>query len=379
MPRRLARAIFGLLLVVISLAVPASADDPVIAPIRGKITPSREADGVSWYDLRNLTIEGQGWDDTAAPYDRLPAKAEGVVRDPVWSLSRHSAGICARFVCDAGAMQAHWKLTSDRLAMAHMPSTGVSGLDLYVRDDSGAWQWLETPEPKTVENTEKLFSGVESKSREFLLYLPLYNGVSLVEIGIPTGAKIEEAPARSEKPIVFYGTSITHGACASRPGMTHPAILGRRFDRPVINLGFSGNGTMDASMGDLLNELDVAVYCIDCLPNMMGPTVAERAEPLVRQIRAVHADTPIVLVEDRTYSNSYFFPDKQQRHADSRAALRAAFDKLKAEGDENLYYLEGDKLLLTTDSTVDSSHPTDLGFVEQANAFEEVLRPILAR
>src|SRR5207302_644000 len=107
-----------------------------------------DADGnVLWYDLRHLDLEGRGWHDTKSPYDRLPARAEGVVREPVWNLGRHSAGLCVRFVTDAPAVHARWTLTGKNLAMPHMPATGVSGLDLYVRAKDGRWRWLAVGQP----------------------------------------------------------------------------------------------------------------------------------------------------------------------------------------------------------------------------------------
>src|SRR6185503_14185573 len=111
-------------------------------------------------------------------------------------------------------------------------------------------------------------------------------------------------PDENRKPIVFYGTSITQGGCASRTGMVHTAIIGRRFERPVINLGFSGSGKMDPSVVELLAELDPAVYVIDCLPNLNATGVTERTAPLVRMLRKARPATPILLVEDRSYANA---------------------------------------------------------------------------
>src|SRR5262249_23641262 len=155
--------------------------------------------------------------------------------------------------------------------------------------------------------------------------------VSSVEIGIPKDSKLGRAPARppqKQKPIVFYGTSITQGGCASRPGMVHTAILGRRLDRPIINLGFSGNGKMDPEVAKLLAELDPAAYVIDCLPNMDAKQVEERTEPLVRSLLQAHPRTPILLVEDRTYANAPALESLRQRQTASRAALRKVYDKL---------------------------------------------------
>ena len=337
-------------------------------------------DGLAWYDARDWGVEGRGWEQTERYFDRLPAVAKGVVRDSVWSLSRHSSGMCVRFETDATTIHARYALLSKRLAMPHMPATGVSGLDLYARNEQGLWRWLGVASPSSAPTiTAKLAGEILPGRRRYMLYLPLYNGVESLQIGVPSEASFEPLPPREKKPIVFYGTSITHGGCASRPGMSYPAIVGRRLDRPVINLGFSGNGTMDPELADLMGELDAAVYVIDCLPNMNGELVAKRTEPLVHGIRKARPETPIVLVEDRTYSNAPFLPAHRERQAASRAALKGAYDRLTAAGVKNLTYVEGEHLLGNDrEATVDSSHPSDLGMMRLADALEPVLRPLLS-
>lgn len=338
-------------------------------------------EAVHWHDLRELEIEGKGWVDTASFYDRLPARAQGKVREPVWDLSRHSAGFCARFVTEAAAIQARWTLTAQSLAMPHMPATGVSGLDLYARTDQGAWRWLAVGIPQAQTSQVQLVTGLPPGRREYLLYLPLYNGVSAVEIGLPPGCALEQAPPRPSgrrRPLVFYGTSITQGGCASRPGMVHTALLGRWLDCPVINLGFSGNGRMEPEITALLAELDAAAFVIDCLPNMAAQEVAERTVPLVQTLRRARPATPVVLVEDRSYTNAFFLASARQGNLDRRAALRAAHAELLAQGLGDLHYLPGEDLLGGDDEgTVDSSHPTDLGFMRQAQAFLPLLQRLV--
>lgn len=363
------------------LVLPAAlfAAGPVIDPKTAKVDPDT---GLHWYDVRPLGLEGQGWTDTKAPFDRLPAKAEKTARPPVWGLSRHSTGLCVRFVTDATTIHARWTVTNKSLAMPHMPATGVSGLDLYVKGTAGKWQWVANGRPAAETTTAQLATGLAAGEKEYLLYLPLYNGVSSVEIGLPKGTALKKADARpsgAEKPLVFYGTSITQGGCASRPGMVHTAILGRALDRPVINLGFSGSGTLDPDIAALLGELDASAFVLDCLPNMSAQQVAERTEPFVTALRKAKPTTPILLVEDRTYANAPALPALAKRNADGRAAYKKAFDALAAAGDKNLHYLRGDKLIGDDgEGTVDGSHPTDLGFMRQADAFAEALKPLLA-
>ena len=335
---------------------------------------------VAWHDVRQIGVEGRAWPDADMKryFARLPGRAEGKVPPAVWGLSQHSAGLAVRFETDATTIRVRYALQSAGLAMPHMPATGVSGVDLYAQDDQGVWRWVAVSKPDKQQIEAVLASGLQPGKRQYMLYLPLYNGVESLEIGVPAGAAFQGLPPRPDKPIVFYGTSIVHGGCASRPGMCHPAILGRRLNRPVVNLGFSGNGRMDASVGDFLSEIDAAVFVIDCLPNMSPDLVKERTVPLVHRLGEARPGAAIVLVEDRVMTNAWIRPDQAQRHRENHAALRAAFEQLKAENVPRLFYVEGDHLLGDdNDGATDGSHPSDLGFFRQADAMEPVLKQAL--
>ncbi len=335
----------------------------------------------NWKDIREFNIEGRGWNDTKAFYDRLPAKAESLVRPEVWNLSRQSAGLQVRFVSDATSIAARWALTSTNLAMPNMAAIGCSGLDLYVRTKQGDWRWLGVGQPKAQTNTATLISGMPPGEREYLLYLPLFNDPEFVELAVPTNSTLRPAGpwgSGERKPIVFYGTSILQGLGAERPGLVHSAILGRRFNWPTINLGFSGQGRMEPELADLLAELDPAVYVLDCLPNMNAEQVTERVEPFVAKLRGAHPQTPILLVEDRVYANAYLTSNRAAFHSANHAALRSAFERLQKSGVKNIYYLPADQLFGDDGEwTVDGSHPNALGFMRQADAFAKLLGPLL--
>ena len=334
-----------------------------------------------WSDIRDLGVEGRGWTNTASFYDRLPAKAEAMVRKPVWDLSRNSAGMCVRFVTDATMIRARWALTESWLYLPNATAIGKSGLDLYVKTEKG-WHWLAVGIPTEQTNEVTLVEDLLPGKREYLLYLPLYNGTKCVALGIPDHFVIEKAPPwgpGERKPIVFYGTSILQGLAASRPGMVHSAILQRRFNWPVVNLGFSGNGKMEPEMATLLAELDPVVYVLDCLPNMDADEIKARVEPFVKTLRTAHPSVPIVLVEDRTLQGAFLTQGQMEwYHLKDRAELTAAFNRLKQEGIKDLYYIPGEHLLGDDgEGTTDGSHPNDLGFTRQAAIFAKVLEPLL--
>ena len=337
-------------------------------------------DNLQWNDAKDWGVEGKGFSNTENFYDRLPANAKGVVRDAVWNLSRHSAGLSVQFKTDATTIHVDHKVTSKTLAMPHMPATGVSGLDLYAKDEQGDWRWVSVTKPTTQLTKTAIVQNLKPGFREYRIYLPLYNGTEHLKIGVGTDCKFEPVEPRQEKPIVFYGTSITHGACASRPGMPHPAILGRRLNRPIINLGFSGNGKLEKEVGEFLVKLDPAVYVLDCLPNMNSREVAERTKPMIAQLRATHPEVPIVMVEDRIYANSWIMPAREKKNKSNRDAFRFAYQTMLDEGVRNLYFVNGETLLAAnSDDTTDGSHPSDLGFFNQANALEPTLREALGR
>lgn len=321
-----------------------------------------------WVDARTLTIEGRGWSDgLGAAYERLPLEAQDAVPPQVWALSKNTAGIAVRFITDSARIAARW---DGGAAMNHMAATGNSGLDLYRRTGAG-WEFCGVGRPDAERTTRVIATALPSTPTEYLLYLPLYHAVTLLEIGVDRGAKLVAAPDRpaERKPIVFYGTSITQGGCASRAGMCHPAILGRWLDREVINLGFSGAGKMEPAMAELLGELDPAVYVLECLPNMTPDMVRERVQPFVRFLRASHHWTPIILVENP------YNPDSNP----GNVALRDAFALLQAEGADPLYLLPGaGQLAGRENGTVDGVHPTDLGFLRMAEAYQPLLARVLA-
>ncbi|WZO98904.1 SGNH/GDSL hydrolase family protein [Isosphaeraceae bacterium EP7] len=335
------------------------------------------AAGTTWHEVTE--VEGKGWAATKHRFDRLPAKAEGVVREPVWSLSNDSSGLGVRFETDSPLISVRWALRKQRLEMPHMAATGVSGVDLYIKDGASC-HFVGVGQPRQFPaNEEIVAAGLPGKLGEYRLNFPLYNGVDHIEIGVAEGTKFRFLPADAAKPVVFYGTSITQGGCAARPGMAYPAILSRRLGVPAINLGFSGNAKTEPEVATLLAELDPAVFVLDSLPNLSTDEVAERIGPFLETIRKAHPDTPIVLVENLVYAGSAYLPDRASKVQGSNKALNAAFKARIDAGDKHLTLVPAKDLIgLDDEGTVDGSHPTDLGFVRIADALEPFIRHALA-
>ncbi|MBN1900679.1 SGNH/GDSL hydrolase family protein [Candidatus Sumerlaeota bacterium] len=344
---------------------------PVISNIKAleKIDPAKgvkEPDSdLVWYEAKDLTIEGKGWNDTETFYNRLPARAKGKVTDSVWNLSKHTAGISVRFITDSKQIGAIW---DGGKPMYHMANTANSGLDLYEKKD-GKWEFCAVGRPKDSRTVHAMAKKQAGNATEYLLYLPLYNKVTELKIGIEQGAFLAPAPPRPKesKSILFYGTSITQGGCANRCGMCHAALLGRWLDREVINLGFSGAGKMEMEMAELLSELDPAVYVFECLPNMTIEMARERVAPFVKFVRKKRPDTPIILVEN---------PLKGQE--EENAELKKIYENLVGEGMKHLHYMPSGGLFDGEENgTVDGVHPTDLGFFRMAVYYKPFLEGIL--
>lgn len=362
---------FCIALLAALLALPdenhAAAATPVSQPLARSSGQLDAAGNILWFDAHQLRVEGMGWRDTQTTYARLPARAMGKVPRAVWALSHNTAGICIRFATDSTTISAEWDGSRDG-HMPHMAQTGSAGLDLY-RLQKDKWIYCGTGRPKEAMTSCGLAANLPNSVTEYLLYLPLYHRVTSLRIGINPNASIAPGfprPPDRRKPIVFYGTSITQGGCASRSGMCHTALLGRWLQREVINLGFSGSGKMEPVMADLVSEIEAQVYVLECLGNMTTDMVRERLEPFVRTLRQRRPGVPIVLVENPHRTSS----DEQN------VALRQILRRLRADGFSRLtlipstHQLEGEE-----NGTVDGAHPTDLGFYRIACAY----RPILSR
>ncbi|HEX6431262.1 MAG TPA: SGNH/GDSL hydrolase family protein, partial [Niastella sp.] len=334
-------------------------------------------------------VEGQAWPaEVTTPYDRFPARAEKTLNPNVWNISHSSAGLYIKFKTNATSMVVRYKVKG-ALDMTHMPATGVSGIDLYAIDPNGQWKWAPASHSfgDTVEYrflNMVVSSEFPGRDYEYRLYLPLYNTLTWLTIGVPGNSSFHFMPLSAERPIVVYGTSIAQGACASRPGMAWTALLQQRLDRPLINLGFSGSGKLEPSVIALMHEIDARVYVLDCLPNLTAragisaPELENRILAAVKSLKAKRPDVPVLLVDHSGGTeNGIIDTAAQHDFQNANEVLQHSFDKMKAAGITGIYLLSNKEIGLSVHSTVDGLHPNDVGMMEYAGAYEKSIRSIL--
>lgn len=331
-------------------------------------------------------IEGQAWPhEVKNYYDRLPAKAESSVRPEVWNLSENSAGLELRFITDAKDIVIRYTVGGG-IQMPHMPATGVSGVDMYSKTIDGQWVWC-AGRYSFGDTIEYHFSNLVSNdqhvnNREYTLYLPLYNSVKWMEIKVPSQDLFSPLQVRKDPPIVVYGTSIAQGGCASRPGLAWPAILGRKTDRPVINLAFSGNGRLEKEVLNMISGIKAKIFVLDCLPNMVQPgftslELKRRLVNAVQMLQEKQPGVPVLLTDHAGYTDEFTNAVRQKQYQDANKTSGEVFDSLVSSGDKNIYRLSKEEIGLDIECTVDGTHPNDLGMMRYAEAYDKKIKDIL--
>ncbi len=338
-------------------------------------------DSLVYKDASGLVLLGKGFEDTPSLFNRLPVALEQKTRPPLWSLSLNSAGLAVRFRTSSRTIACRWTVTGD-VVMNHFAPTGIKGVDLYALV-KGEWKYVNTGRPAGKESTALLVDHMTGEEREYMLYLPLYDGVSKLEIGIEKEASLldplVDSPRRAS-PIVFYGTSITQGGCASRPGMAYPAQLSRMLNRETINLGFSGNGQLDLEVAEAMATINASCFVIDCLPNVSAARMRENYVKFVNILREKQPETPLVLVENLHYSSIFYDQNMDSVIGEKNRLLRELFMEMKHRGDRHLWYVPAKGLTGDDrEESVDGVHLTDLGFYRYAQNICPLLRKLVRR
>ena len=342
-----------------------------------KLETNIKREGLRFINVTEAPFSVHGLIRMSDRWVRMPLATAQSVSQNVYQLAKNTAGGRVRFTTDSPYIAIKTVQPPSGI-MAHMPLTGHAGFDLYMGEGSDSTYYRSFVPPNTVTTDggyesiidltpETLASG---GLRTFTINFPLYHNVNELYVGLKEGCTLCAAPEYSIKtPFVFYGSSITQGGCASRPGTCYQAWLSRWFDADYINLGFSGSAKGEDEIADYIAGLEMSAFIYDYDYN--SPTYDELVathDKMLRKIRAAHTDMPIIAASrPRVNLNA----DEIAR----RDLIKSSCEKLRSEGDENIYFIPGEELisLCGCEGTVDYCHPTDLGFFSMAQGFAKML------
>lgn len=335
---------------------------------------------IVWLNAKDapFSLHGVQYDEKQGRYVRMPQRIADTVSPGVARLNSNTAGGRIRFKTDSSFIGIR-AVQKNNEQMPHITLVGQSGFDLYRKNDVGTETYYKTfMPPMRVTEGYSSSAKTDGSEREYTVNFPLYDNVCELYIALKKGAKLSApSPYAIEKPIVYYGSSITQGGCASRPGNSYPSILARRLNADYINLGFSGSARGEKEMVSYLADLCKNASAFVCDYDHNAPSIEHLEKThlfLYRTIRTANPDLPILFV---SAPDSLIHPIPYLARL---KVIRKTYVIAKSEGDENVWFLPGNKLFegICWDScTVDGCHPNDLGFYRMAMAMEPYLREMI--
>ena len=340
-----------------------------------KVETNIKQDDLRFYDPKQAPFQIYGVYYEDGKFRRLPEEVAKTVNSGVLRLHANTAGGRVRFQTDSPYVAIHTKMSGIG-KMSHFPLTGSAGFDLYAKaeDEPERYRGTFTPPFAIVDGYESVLHFESAKMREITVNMPLYSEVTELYIGLQEDAVVlPPRPYKIETPIVYYGSSITQGGCASRPGNAYQSAISRRLDADYVNLGFSGSARGEVEIAEYVAGLSMSAFVYDYDHNAPTPEHLQNThERMFLAVREAHPDIPIVLMSrPRAYLNQ----EDQQR----LAIITATYENAKNRGDQNVYLLTGPELMADAgyDGNVDGTHPTDLGFASMARALGDLLERIV--
>ena len=338
-----------------------------------KVNTELDIKDIKYYDINQSPFKIYGVFYASGKYRRIPEGVARKVSDGVYGLHTHTAGGRVKFKTNSPYVTIYAEMPSVE-KMPHFALTGSAGFDLYIGKEPGKYYATFVP-PFEIKNGYESVAYFESSDmREITIDFPLYSEVSKLYIGISNNAGLFPAERyKFEKPVVYYGSSITQGGCASRPGNSYESIISRRLDADYVNLGFSGNAKAETEIAEYISGLDMSAFVYDYDHN--APTTEHLKEThgkMFRIIRDANPGLPIILLSRPKFSLN---AEEEIRLEIIKATYRDAIES----GDRNVYMIDGRALMRTAedDGTVDGCHPNDLGFMSMAKELGGLLEKIL--
>lgn len=333
-----------------------------------------------YVDASRLSVIGKVA-PTSKPFTRLDTAVYKFNDKTIDSYAEHSTGVAILFRTNSTNISAKW-VTSNANAGANMTAIVSKGLDLYIKDQ-GKWVFAGTGNPNMKKYPynahERLIVGnMAAGVKECLLYLPLFDRVDSLSIGVDEDAFIEPMDNPFKYKIIFKGSSITHGASASRPGMSYPARFGRDFGYNVCNLGFSGSSKLQREFAQLLADSQADAFVLDTFSNPQADIIYDRFDEFVDIIRAAHPEIPLIFLQTERRETRNFNTSSETKEAAKQQAAEEVVRR-RMLTDKNIYFVDSEGFLGDDHiATVDGTHPNDIGFSRMLDCIVPVILDILA-
>lgn len=330
-------------------------------------------------DAKEFTLIGKG-QNSSPYYHRIDTSMYSELPKGVKRLLTNSSGLAVLFKTNSRKIEAKWTLSSYNVG-DNMTPIVRSGLDLYIKKD-GKWIYAGVGRPKAKNSSYTIVENMSDSEKECMLYLPLYNSIEDLEIGVDdnTSTHITSIPSPFAKKVVIYGSSITQGASASRAGMSYTSRIGRALNWEIINLGISGGGKMEKDAAHFTAAIDGDMYVLDCAANPSPQEITERTNYMVKHIRSLHPNKPIVMIQSVVRESGNFDPTKEKMVGEQNSNFETEYKRLIKEEVKDLYLIYGKDLLgHDHEGTTDGSHPNDLGFTRMIDIIQPQLAKIMKK
>jgi hypothetical protein len=319
-----------------------------------------------WYNIYANLVFARGWQDTPSPFGRLPQHAQNLLPEKVWKMGRNSSGMYVEFYTNSSSISVKWLLKDEDFGELNFNVCSYSGIDLFCYHQN-KWRFVVAASALAKDNNLEILSNLPKKQRLFRLYFPFRNEIDNIAIGIDENSQFSWVEPQNIPQIIYYGSSIIHGSCTSRAGNGITSLLGRKFNTPVVNLGFSGAAKLELEMAKLLLELDSLFYIIDPLPNCDTALVAANLEPFLRCLCSNKKDTPVFLLTDANRRGAWIHPQQVKAHCEKRLKAKEIVLTLQKEFPQ-LYFIDMAKSMGSDfEGTVDGIHPDQLGVTRFTN------------
>ena len=353
----------------------------LVAVVAGSSAAENGKENLKFVDATTLNICGHTMRTEKSPYFRFDCEPYNFKEEAIRRYSRYSAGMYVVFHTNSSQVWATWENVKRRCG-DNMTPIFQQGVDLYIKDGN-EWRFCGvgrvSTDPEKNCRTKPLVQNLHEGDKEFMLYLPYWCELTRLEIGVDKDATIEAIPSPFRHKVVVYGSSITHGASASRPGMAYPARMSRNLGIDFVNFGFSGNCKMQPEFIPFMTKIEADAFVCDAFANPNYAQIDERLEPFIDAMVAAHPGKPIIMVRTFHHESEFYNLQKRKAFIDKCNLAREKMEKLQKKY-KDVYYLEEPYATgRDGENTIDNSHPNDLGFDRIIKAYQPKIAKILKK